>query len=99
MESNTFAGRRILITGSGTGIGAVTARLLSGYDAVIAILDRDGAAAEHTSQSIGSERSLWLKGDVTDERAIADVIRAMLDRGSHCHCGVALELMASKKYD
>jgi len=80
MESNPFAGRRILITGSGAGIGAVTARLLAGCGAVIAILDRDGAAAEHTSQSIGSERSLWLEGDVTDERAIAGIIDAMLDR-------------------
>ena len=36
-----FQGRRILITGAGTGIWATTARLLAARGARVAILDRD----------------------------------------------------------
>ena len=49
-ETRIFAGRRILITGAGSGIGAVTARALVELGARVAILDRDGAAAQRTAE-------------------------------------------------
>jgi NAD(P)-dependent dehydrogenase (short-subunit alcohol dehydrogenase family) len=78
-ETRTFAGRRILITGAGSGIGAVTARTLVELGARVAILDRDGPTAQRTADSLGSDRAIWHQANVTDEQGVADVIVAMLD--------------------
>ena len=51
VDCNDYQDRRILITGGGAGIGATTARALAKEGARIAILDRDGAAAERTAGS------------------------------------------------
>jgi len=68
-----FVGRRILITGAGTGIGATTARLLAGRGARIAILDRDAVAAEATAGNLGEGQGIGRGGDVTDPAAVDDV--------------------------
>ncbi|HUS55510.1 MAG TPA: SDR family oxidoreductase [Thermohalobaculum sp.] len=75
-----FEGRRILITGAGSGIGAVTARHLADLGAFVAILDRDGAAARQTADSLGPERGLAWPGDVTDPASCEGVIEAMQTR-------------------
>ena len=72
------AGRRALITGAGAGIGAVTARLLVQRGWRVALLDRDGAAAERTAKDIGDGRTLWHHGDVTDSGAINGVLDKMV---------------------
>jgi len=79
-SASDFAGRRILITGAGAGIGAETARLLSKKGALIAILDSDGPAAQATALSLGDDRSLAAVGDVTDSKAVAAVLDGMTDR-------------------
>jgi NAD(P)-dependent dehydrogenase (short-subunit alcohol dehydrogenase family) len=75
----TLAGRRVLITGAGAGIGAETARLLVGHGARVAVLDRDAEAAATTARSLGS-RALAIAGDVTEEgiaqRALDEMERA-----------------------
>ena len=48
-----FPGRRILITGGGTGIGATTAKLLAARGARVAILDRD-AESQRKRQPVSS---------------------------------------------
>ena len=63
---SSLDGRRILITGAGSGIGAMTARLLASQGALIAIVDRDGEAAQRTAEGLGPGRSLAVAGDVTD---------------------------------
>ena len=75
-----FVGRRILITGAGTGIGATTARLLAGRGARIAILDRDAVAAEATAGNLGEGQGIGRGGDVTDPAAVDDVLEAMAAR-------------------
>ena len=70
--------RRVLITGGGAGIGAVTARLLAHRGWRVAILDRDGAAAQRTAEEIGKDIGCWHKGDVTDPAAIAAVLDTMV---------------------
>lgn len=74
-----IGGRRIFITGAGTGIGAATARLLASQGARVAILDRDAAAADATAAGLGTGRGLAFGGDVTDPEAAAAVLRAMSD--------------------
>lgn len=75
-----FEGRRILITGAGTGIGATTAQLLAERGARVAILDRDTAAAEAAASRLGYDQGLGLGGDVTDPTAIDAVLEAMMAR-------------------
>jgi NAD(P)-dependent dehydrogenase (short-subunit alcohol dehydrogenase family) len=75
-----LAGRRILITGSGAGIGAATAKLLATQGARIAILDRDASAAQATAESLGKDQGLSAVGDVTDPKAVAGALDIMLAR-------------------
>ena len=67
----SVSGRRALITGGGAGIGAATARLLAQRGWRVALLDRDGAAAQRTAEAIGEANACWFQGDVTDPAAIA----------------------------
>ena len=75
-----LAGRRILITGAGAGIGAATAKLLATQGARIAILDRDASAAQATAESLGKDQGLSAVGDVTDPKAVAGALDIMLAR-------------------
>jgi NAD(P)-dependent dehydrogenase (short-subunit alcohol dehydrogenase family) len=75
---DAFAGRRILITGAGRGIGAVTAKLLAGRGARIAILDRDSNAVHEIAKALISNQSLASVGDVTDPTAVDAVLAAMM---------------------
>ena len=72
--------RRVLITGGGAGIGAVTARLLARRGWRVAVLDRDGEAAQRTASEVGEDMACWQQGDVTDPAAIAAVLDAMVAR-------------------
>jgi NAD(P)-dependent dehydrogenase (short-subunit alcohol dehydrogenase family) len=71
------ARRRALITGGGAGIGAVTARLLVSRGWRVALLDRDGAAAERMAKEIGEGSARGYQGDVTDSAAVEAVLEAM----------------------
>lgn len=77
---SSTAGRRVLITGGGAGIGAVTARLLVERGWRVALLDRDGAAAERTAGGLGAGKARAYQGDVTDiasvEKALDDMVKA-----------------------
>lgn len=75
--TKSAAGRRVLITGGGAGIGAATARLLAQKGWRVALFDRDGAAAQKTAQDIGAASALWHQGDVTDSTAIDGALDKM----------------------
>ena len=77
---SSFEGRRILITGAGTGIGATTARLLAGRGARIALLDRDAAAARATADQLGEGQGIGWGGDITDPAAVDAVLEVMTAR-------------------
>ncbi|MEA5424361.1 SDR family NAD(P)-dependent oxidoreductase, partial [Synechococcus sp. CCY9202] len=63
----------VLVTGGGGGIGAATARAFAAQGAELAVLDRDGVAAEATAASCG-KKALGIACDVTD---VAQVRQAM----------------------
>ncbi len=75
-----LAGRRILITGSGAGIGATTAQAAIALGARVAIFDRDGAVARRTAADLGEDHAFAVEGDVTDAGAIEQALDRMSAR-------------------
>jgi rhamnulose-1-phosphate aldolase/alcohol dehydrogenase len=74
-----LAGRVAVVTGSASGIGRATARLLAarGAHVVVADLNVEGAqtVAEELVAEHGLRRALAVAVDVTDEAAVKDLIR------------------------
>ena len=70
-----------VVTGGGAGIGAATARAMAEQGAVVAVLDRDVAAAETVAAGIAG---LGLACDVTDTAAV----KAAFDRVAETFGGV-----------
>ncbi|MFC3172735.1 SDR family NAD(P)-dependent oxidoreductase [Novosphingobium bradum] len=65
--ANALAGRRIVITGAASGIGAATAELFFQEGAALALLDRPGAALDAMAARLGATA---LPADVADEAAV-----------------------------
>lgn len=105
-DDTSLAGRRVLITGSGAGIGAVTAREIVARGGRVAIFDLDGERATATARGLGHGNALSASGDVTDAAAVEAVLDAMTEAwggiddlvnnaGTHDH-GPLLELSAER---
>jgi NAD(P)-dependent dehydrogenase (short-subunit alcohol dehydrogenase family) len=75
-----YAGKVALITGAGRGIGRATALRLAAEGAALAILDRDGAAAQEAAEEVerSGARAIALAADITDDAAVATAIEATL---------------------
>jgi meso-butanediol dehydrogenase / (S,S)-butanediol dehydrogenase / diacetyl reductase len=75
-----YAGKIVLITGAGRGIGRATAARLASEGAALAILDRDGRAAEDAVQGLQRTgvRAIALEADITDPAAVAAALEATL---------------------
>jgi NAD(P)-dependent dehydrogenase (short-subunit alcohol dehydrogenase family) len=71
--ANRLAGRRILITGAGSGIGRVTAELFAAEGATLALLDRNFATVSATAASTGGEA---IEADVTNDEAVRRAVAA-----------------------
>ena len=59
-DGSPLSGHRVLVTGSGGGIGAATARALVERGALVAIYDADTDAAERTARALGEASQLSL---------------------------------------
>jgi 2-keto-3-deoxy-L-fuconate dehydrogenase len=73
-------GKRVVVTGGGSGIGQAIARTFVARGAVVHILDVNEDAAEHTVQEIGENgRAMAHQCDVTDgpevDRVFGDILR------------------------
>jgi NAD(P)-dependent dehydrogenase (short-subunit alcohol dehydrogenase family) len=75
-----FAGRRVLITGGGSGLGRMMAERLHGLGAAIELWGRRGAVLEETARGIG-ERVTWQVVDIKDPEAVERAVAAMWDAG------------------
>jgi 3-hydroxybutyrate dehydrogenase len=65
-----LSGRKALVTGAASGIGAASARALAGAGAHVVIADLDGAAAQSVASEIGGEA--W-QVDLSDTDALASL--------------------------
>ena len=70
-------GRVGLVTGGGSGIGREISRRLAGEGMAVAVLDRDGAAAEAAAAEIGG---LAVTADVTSPEEVSGAVDAVIAR-------------------
>ncbi|MFV0280293.1 MAG: SDR family NAD(P)-dependent oxidoreductase [Rhodoblastus sp.] len=72
MKDLDFSGRHVLVTGAGSGIGAVIARAFAARGAKISLAGRRHAPLEETARELPAQKSLVLADfDVTDANAIS----------------------------
>lgn len=74
-----FVGKRAIVTGAGSGIGAALCRALADAGADVLCTDIDGVAAEHTAASL-STRGTALQLDVTDATAVQQAVDGVVER-------------------
>lgn len=74
-------GRRIVITGAGSGIGARTARLFAEEGASLVLLDQDSEGLAATAAATGGHP---FQVDVTEEQSVCEAI----DRGGELMTGI-----------
>jgi meso-butanediol dehydrogenase / (S,S)-butanediol dehydrogenase / diacetyl reductase len=77
-----FAGRHVIVTGGGRGIGQATARAFAAEGAKVLVLGRTVTDLEETVRQItGDGGQAWLaRCDVSDEAQVEDAVRAAAER-------------------
>ncbi len=77
MVNNSLGGRRVMLSGAATGIGAAIARCIVERGGRVAVLDLDGERAADLANELGSGSALALQGDVVDPAAVESTLTAM----------------------
>jgi NAD(P)-dependent dehydrogenase (short-subunit alcohol dehydrogenase family) len=77
-----FAGRHVIVTGGGRGIGQATARAFAAAGAEVLVLGRTVADLEDTVRQItaGGGQAWLTRCDVADEAQVDDAVRAAAER-------------------
>ncbi len=91
--SDDLAGKVVLVTGGGTGIGRECALAYAREKAMVVILDRDITTATRTAADLSST-GLALKADVSDGESVKKAIAAVLKKfgridAVHNNAGIA----------
>ena len=75
-RTGLMAGRRALVTGAASGIGAAAARRLADEGAAVALADRDGPGADRVAALLrdAGHTAYALQLDVTDDAQVAEVV-------------------------
>jgi NAD(P)-dependent dehydrogenase (short-subunit alcohol dehydrogenase family) len=68
---DAFIGKTVLVTGGGSGIGAATCRAMAAAGARVAVIDRDGDAAQRVAGSLGNNAASAHTLDVSDGTGFA----------------------------
>jgi len=82
MDPYDLSGRVAIVTGGGTGIGAVTARLFARRGADVVIASRGAEELERTAAAIRDatgRRCLAVATDVKDEEQVARMVARAVD--------------------
>jgi NAD(P)-dependent dehydrogenase (short-subunit alcohol dehydrogenase family) len=77
-----------LVTGAGGGIGRATALAFAREGAAVAVADvdaRGGAETRHLVEAAGG-RAIFVRADVSDEAAVAALVRATCEAFGALHC-------------
>jgi NAD(P)-dependent dehydrogenase (short-subunit alcohol dehydrogenase family) len=74
-----FAGKVVLVTGGGSGIGRATARAFAGEGATVVVAGRDRQRLESAVQEIGGDASA-VTVDVTDSADVARMVETVVAR-------------------
>jgi NAD(P)-dependent dehydrogenase (short-subunit alcohol dehydrogenase family) len=67
-DTGSFAGRTLLVTGGGSGMGAATARMFTGRGGRVAIVDYSGDAAHKVAEELPG--AIAIESDVSDEDSV-----------------------------
>ncbi len=84
-EKFSLEGRVAIVTGSGTGIGRATAKVLAQHGADVVVAGRRAELIEQTAASIRDlgRRALAVPTDVTDAEACERLVQATMDEFGH----------------
>jgi 3-oxoacyl-[acyl-carrier protein] reductase len=82
-----FDGRVALVTGAGAGIGAAVARRLGDEGAAVAVVDRDGDAANEVAREItdAGGRAVGIAADVSLREQVRTAVEAAAGLGDALH--------------
>jgi len=71
-----------IVTGSGSGIGAASARRLAKEGARVAVVDLDGSAADKVAHEINDAggQAMWKQVDVSSKQDVDQLVQDVLDR-------------------
>jgi NAD(P)-dependent dehydrogenase (short-subunit alcohol dehydrogenase family) len=76
--SGRFEGRKVLVTGGGSGIGEAVCRLFAREGAAVTVLDRDGDAAARVASDVGGRSvACDVRGAEAVDAAVRDAADAM----------------------
>lgn len=79
-----FAGRTLLVTGGGSGIGAATARMFTGRGGRVAVVDVRAQAAQAVADELPG--AIAVAADVSDEASVAAAVSAVDDAFGRIDC-------------
>jgi NAD(P)-dependent dehydrogenase (short-subunit alcohol dehydrogenase family) len=75
-----IAGRTVLVTGGGSGLGAATARMVVEHGGSVVVADVDKERGERVAGELG-ERARFVATDVTDEASVRGAVAAAAEAG------------------
>ena len=75
-----IAGRTVLVTGGGSGLGAATARMVVDHGGSVVVADVDRDRGRRVADELG-ERARFVATDVTDEASVRGAVGAAMETG------------------